>query len=130
MIEPLKPTGAVWDSLSAAPPGTWPDTTCSLSVPDGRMRTTPLAMDSLAPAWNAPVTLTSGEPLTAKILMSSLAHWRITITDMDTTGSDMVCTTLPVATAADLREGAMTLTDVGSCTAITLGLTCAASPPD
>jgi hypothetical protein len=43
--------------------------------------------------------LASGEPLTTKLLMSSLSHWRITITDLDVTGSDTVCTTLGVSCA-------------------------------
>lgn len=123
-IEPLKPTGAVWDSLSAAPPGTWPDTMCVLSLPDGRMRSTPLVMDSLMPVWKSSVTPTTGAPLTSRLLMSSDSHWRITLTDIDTTGSETVCTTLPVAKAADLRAGALTLEDVGSCMRIALRFTC------
>jgi hypothetical protein len=125
MIEPLKPTGAYWDTMSGPPPATLPDTTCTLELSDGRERTTTVVMDSLMPAWHASVTPTSGEPLTTKVLMSSLSHWRITITDLDVTGSDTVCTTMPIATAADFRKGALTVTDAGSCESITLGFTCA-----
>jgi hypothetical protein len=123
-IAPLKPSGAVWDSLSGPPPATLPDTICVLSLPDGRMRSTPLVMDSLMPVWKSSVTPSSGAPLTSKLLMSPDSRWRITLTDIDTTGSETVCTTLPLAKTADLRAGALTLEDVGSCTRISLSLTC------
>jgi hypothetical protein len=55
-----------------------------------------------------------------------MSNWRITVTDIDMTGGDMVCTTLPVATTVDLRKGSLTITDVGSCISLTLGFACAA----
>jgi hypothetical protein len=88
------------------------------------MRSTPLVMDSLMPVWKSSVTPTSGSPLTSKLLMSADSHWRITLTDIDTTGSDTVCSTLPVARSTDLRAGEMTLENIGSCTRISLSLTC------
>jgi hypothetical protein len=124
-ITPLKPTGVVWDSLSGPPPATLPDTTCTLELADGRERTTAVVMDSLTPTWNASVTPLSGGSLTTKLLTSMTSHWRITLTDMDVSGSELVCTTLPVATAADLRKGTLTVMNAGSCNSITLGFTCA-----
>jgi hypothetical protein len=124
-IAATKSTGAVWDSTSSSPPGTYPDATCALSLPDGRMRTTAAVTDSLMPVWSASVTPTSGGPLTAKMLMSAQTHLAITVVDVDANDSDQVCTTMPVFTAADLARGSLTLTKVGSCKTLTLGLTCA-----
>jgi hypothetical protein len=123
-IAPTKSTGAVWDSTSNSPPGTYPDAVCELLLEDGRSRETPIVTDSLTPAWNASVTPQNGGPLTAKFLMSSQSHWRISVVDRDAADDDAVCSTLPVPTAADLEKGSLVLTNA-SCTKLTVGFTCA-----
>ena len=122
-IASLKPSGAVWDSTSNAPPGTWPDTFCRLTLDNNRVRSTSTVMDSLMPVWNASVTPT-GSRITAALLMSANNRMRIAVTDVDATDEDAVCTTTPRVTAADLEKGTVTFANLGSCTSLTLGLVC------
>jgi hypothetical protein len=71
------------------------------------------------------VTPTSGGPLTAKMLMSAQTKATVTITDVDATEHDDVCSIPVVVTAADLLKGAVSVSSAGSCKTLTVGLTCA-----
>jgi hypothetical protein len=97
---------------------------CELLLEDGRSRATQPITDSLTPMWNASVTPQNGGSLTAKFLMSSQSHWRVSVVDRDAADEDDVCSVLPVPTAADLEKGSLVLTNA-SCTKLTIGFTCA-----
>ena len=115
-----------WDAPPPATSGTAPDTFCELTIDNDDTGETAVVSDSLTPMWNQPVNPTSGENVTASLLMSAQNRWSITIIDRDVQppgSTEPVCQIFPRLTAEDLQRGTVSLL-VGSCTQLNLGLAC------
>ena len=126
VIAAMKPNGMTWDAPPPATTGTAPDTFCELTIDNDDTGETAVVSDSLTPMWNQPVNPTSGQNVTASLLMSPQYRWSITVVDRDVQppgSTEPVCQIFPRLTAADLQRGTVGLL-VGSCTQLNLGLAC------
>jgi hypothetical protein len=142
VLSAMQPDGRPWDMPQNGGPGfpgngqgpgagpgpglggaELPDPTCQLSF--GFRATdasTTVLMNTLTPTWNESITPT---PLTAQELMSQAMPWSITVSDDDESiTSDVACKVTPELTAAEFAAGAITFTNVQSCTKLTVHLTC------
>ena len=128
MVLPTRPNGSAWD-----PPGNGvlngskPDPYCSLWSSDGGDGSTLAITDTLAPSWPGSGNVTSmTRGVSTTVLFAG--GWTVSVLDQDGDGplgsSETICTTTPSVSSADLHDGELTVSDVGSCTEIVLGFTC------
>ena len=124
-VSDTKPNGQVWDPAYSSPPQSNADPLCRLDTKDGRSRSSPVAMDTLTPVWNADVTPTSGGGLTASLLLGQ-GQWTITVLDDDPAvpTTETICTVTPQLSATTLGSGMLDFSNVGSCKELTLTVAC------
>jgi hypothetical protein len=125
-VKATKPNGQVWDPAYSSPPQSNPDPFCRLDTRDGRSRSSPVVMDTLAPVWNADVTPTSGGGLTGSLLFGQ-GQWTITVLDDDPAvpTTETICTVMPQLSATALGSGMLDFSNVGSCIDLALTVACA-----
>jgi hypothetical protein len=62
-------------------------------------------------------------------MLSTAGSWTLTVYDSDATGfgtgMELICDVSPAVTNAEFTSGTLSFSNVGSCTQLTLSLTCA-----
>lgn len=133
-IEPTR-DGVLWDPLAIELPpvlrdilpgdGVRPDPFCELRVDGQAQNRTAVLQDTSNPVWDEAIT-SPDTVWTAAQLMSPATGWTVFVGDDD--GSPRlvqdICEVSPAPTASDFAAGALTFSSQGSCTRLTLQLSC------
>jgi hypothetical protein len=124
VLAPQKTNGTFWDGLTGDVGGVLPDPLVQLEVPLGTFigRTTTMT-DTIIPSWNE--SLQGSEPwLLASALLPGAEPWALSVGDQDSDSNAELMCAIDTLTAADFSAGGFTRTNVGSCIALTIKLTC------
>ena len=124
IIDPTRPDGSLWDGMGDDADGVLPDPVVQLEVPrDNFIGRASTLKDTIVPEWDE-----SLQTILPSVLASSLLPgadpWMLWVGDEDAgTGAELMCE-IDTLSAADFSAGGFTRTHVGSCSALTVRLTC------
>ena len=124
IVDPRKLDGSLWDEMNDDLDGVLPDPLVQLEVPrDNFIGRASAWTDTTVPDWNESLQTILPSVL-ASALLPGAEPWLLWVGDRDSSSGAEVMCEIDTLDAADFSAGGLTRTDVGSCIALTIRLTC------